>query len=144
MLSALLRLEKAPGSVRTNTCSLVGHRKQISAAHPILIPLVLFVLCLVSSPSTQSLKIPLRHSVRTVKGGGHSLLNVEWDYLMVPDGLMAVNFHQSIASYSSDMRGKPLLNAVEASSWIRAEITGTTFKTQLQPLLKLVVSTGSS
>lgn len=63
---------------------------------------------------------------------------------MVPDGLMAVNFHQSIASYSSDMRGKPLLNAVEASSWIRAEITGTTFKTQLQPLLKLVVSTGSS
>lgn len=34
MVSALHRVEKAPGSVRANTYSLVGHGKQISAAHP--------------------------------------------------------------------------------------------------------------
>ena len=34
MVSALHRTEKAPGSVRADTSSSVGHRKQISAARP--------------------------------------------------------------------------------------------------------------
>lgn len=63
----------------------------------ILIPLDLFVVYLAYSPSTQSFKIPLRYLFCTVKGGGHSLLNVEWGFPMVRDGLMVVNFHQSIA-----------------------------------------------
>lgn len=63
---------------------------------PILIPLALFVLSCFQS-LWQSLKIPSGHSTCTVKGGGHSLLSVKWDYLTVSDGLMVVNFHESAA-----------------------------------------------